>query len=73
MKTDIYLQFIEYLQDELVVPQAPLEKIIKFVEQDFHLLPIALWQYELLTVHQLEQAYDWLAIAYQQQETREAS
>lgn len=73
MNSNIYSQFLQYLQDELVVPQAALERIEKFIEQDFHLLPIALWQYELLTLKQLDQAYDWLAIAYKEKETREVS
>lgn len=73
MNSDIYYQFLQYLQDELVVPQAPLEKVVKFIKQDFHLLPIALWQCELLTVNQLGQAYDWLAIAHQKKDADKVS
>ncbi|MGD1864991.1 MAG: DUF2949 domain-containing protein [Phormidesmis sp.] len=63
MRHDIHRQFLQYLQEEFSISKLLLEKVIRFIEKDLYLLPIALWQYELLTVNQLDQVYDWLAVA----------
>ena len=63
MRHDIHRQFLQYLQEEFSISKLLLEKVNRFIEKDLYLLPIALWQYELLTVNQLDQVYDWLAVA----------
>lgn len=68
MKVAVYAQFMQYLQDELAIPQTSIEKALHSIGTDSHLLPIALWQYGLLTLKQLDQTCDWLAIAYTKQE-----
>ena len=67
-----FAQFLQYLQDELAISKAAIEDALQQLGQDSYLLPIALWQYGLLTLKQLDQAYDWLAIAHQQQETADS-
>ena len=62
-----FAQFLQYLQDELAISRATIEDALQQLGQDSYLLPIALWQYGLLTLKQLDQAYDWLAIARQQE------
>lgn len=62
MRSDIACQLFQYLQEEFAFSEALLEKVVRFIEKDLYLLPIALWQYELLTVDQLDQVYGWLAV-----------
>jgi len=66
MTKTIYAQLLQYLQNELAVSHTSIEQTLSQLGQDSHLLPIALWQYRLLTLQQLDQIYDWLAIAYQE-------
>lgn len=62
MTQTTYAQFIKYLQDELAVSNASIEQALQQLGQDIHLLPIALWQCGLITLQQLDQIYDWLAL-----------
>ncbi|MGB3296446.1 MAG: DUF2949 domain-containing protein [Phormidesmis sp.] len=68
MKKTTFTQFLQYLQDELAISRASIEEALQQLGQDTYLLPIALWQYGLLTLKQLDQVYDWLAMARQEQE-----
>jgi hypothetical protein len=63
-----YLQLLQYLKIDLAISSASIEQAVQQLGQDFHLLPIALWQYGLITLKQLDQTYDWLALAYKKQE-----
>lgn len=63
-----YAQLLQFLKTDFAVSNASIEHALQQLGQDFHLLPIALWQYGLLTLSQLDQTYDWLAIAYKRQE-----
>jgi len=56
-----FAQFLQYLQDELSISHISIEQTLQSLGQDSHLLPIALWQYGVLTLNQLNQVYDWLA------------
>lgn len=71
MTKSTFAQFLKYLQDELAISRASIEEALQQLGQDSYLLPIALWQYGLLTLKQLDQAYDWLAMARQKQEAAE--
>lgn len=62
-----FTRFLQYLQDELAISKASIEEALQYLEQDSDLLPIALWQYGLLTLKQLDQTCDWLAMAHQKQ------
>lgn len=64
MTKTIYAQFLQFLQDELAVSRTAIEQALKQLGKDSHLLPIALWQCGLLSLDQLDQAYDWLATTY---------
>jgi len=66
MRRDIRYRLMNYLQEEFAISESLLEKASRFIEKDPYLLPVALWQYELLTTNQLNQVYDWLAIAYKE-------
>ncbi len=65
-------QLLRYLQDELSVSKTAIEEALRSLGTDSYLLPIALWQYGVLTLTQLDQVYDWLAIARRRQECSEA-
>jgi hypothetical protein len=67
-----YAQLLHYLKTDFAVSNAAIEQALQQLGQDFHLLPIALWQYGRLTLNQLDQTYDWLAIAYKRQEFSKA-
>lgn len=56
-----FAQFLQYLQDELSISRISIEQALQSLGKDSHLLPIALWQYGVLTLNQLDQVYDWLA------------
>lgn len=56
MRVSIYFRFFQYLQDELAVPRASIENAIESVGADFNLLPIELWQCQVITIQQLDQA-----------------
>lgn len=64
-----FTRFLQYLQDELAISKASIEEALQYLGQDSYLLPIALWQYGLLTLKQLDQTCDWLAMAHQKQES----
>ncbi len=64
MTQTTFAQFLQYLQDELSVSKTAIAEALQQLDKDSHLLPIALWQYGLLTLRQLDQTYDWLATAH---------
>lgn len=61
MTQTTFYRFLQYLQDELSVFKTAIAETLQQLGKDSYLLPVALWQYELLTLSQLDQAYDWLA------------
>ena len=63
MRSDIHSQLLQYLQEEFAISGCVLEKMIRLIERDLYLLPIALWQYEQLTIRQRDYVYDRLATA----------
>lgn len=71
MTQTTFAQFLQYLQEDLSVSKAAIAEALQQLGKDSHLLPIALWQYGLLTLTQLDQTYDWLATAYSRQATAE--
>lgn len=65
MKPYLHEQFLQYLKNDLAISDASIAYALKSVGKDFHLLPIALWKCDALTLAQVGHAYDWLAIANQ--------
>ncbi len=53
-------QLIEFLQQELAVSTEAIALGVRRSASSPNLLPIVLWQYGLVTTHQLDQIYDWL-------------
>lgn len=54
---------IRFLEEELNLPQTAITLAERQCPQSPHLLPIALWGYGFVTLEQLAQIWDWLAIA----------
>ncbi|MEO1509961.1 MAG: DUF2949 domain-containing protein [Cyanobacteria bacterium J06633_23] len=55
---------LQFLQDELAVPEQSIASALKQSDQDTNLFPIVLWQYGLITLEQLDQVFDLLASTY---------
>lgn len=53
-------QLIQFLQCELAVSPAELDLLLRHPEHAQAPLPMLLWQYGLITLHQLTQIFDWL-------------
>lgn len=53
-------QLIEFLQTELAVSSDAIAMGLRKAGQTTNLLPMALWQYGLVTTEQLSQIFDWL-------------
>jgi Protein of unknown function (DUF2949) len=60
MKSNQVAQFMRFLQDELHIPSASLQKALNHPEQTPSLLPMILWQDGLVTLRQLERMFDWM-------------
>ncbi|MGB3295815.1 MAG: DUF2949 domain-containing protein [Phormidesmis sp.] len=50
MTQTTFAQFLQYLQDDLSVSKTAIAEARQQLGEDLHLLPIALWQYGLLTL-----------------------
>jgi hypothetical protein len=53
-------QLIDFLQQELAIPQSSIAIAQRTMEQNLGPLPMVLWQYGLITLEQLDRLYDWL-------------
>ncbi len=53
-------QFMQFLQDDLGIPDTNLKLALQHPEQTPSLLPMILWQYGLVTLNQVNQIFDWL-------------
>jgi hypothetical protein len=53
-------QLIEFLQTELALSSDAIAMGLRQAGQATNLLPMALWQYGLVTTEQLSQIFDWL-------------
>lgn len=60
METSELAQFVQFLQDELGIPDANLRLALRHPEQTPSLLPIILWQYGLATLTEVNYMLDWL-------------
>ncbi len=63
MKTTARPQLIRFLQEELAIPGAAIRLALKQCQEQLHILPIALWQYGLVTTEQLDRIFDWMETA----------
>ena len=55
---------LKFLQDELAVSEKSIASALQQSDQDTNLFPIILWQHGLITLEQLDQAFDLLATTY---------
>jgi hypothetical protein len=57
-------RLIQFLKEELAVPASAIALALRNLnEQGSNLLPVVLWQYGLITLEQLERAFDWMETA----------
>jgi len=56
-------RLIQFLQEELSIPQDAIEVALRQQEPIPSLLPMILWQYGLVTLDQLDKIFDWLETA----------
>jgi hypothetical protein len=55
-----YLRFLKFLQEEINLSRDSIAIAQRTTEHNQELLPVALWQYGLVTLEQLDKIYDWL-------------
>ncbi|NJO74906.1 MAG: DUF2949 domain-containing protein [Leptolyngbyaceae cyanobacterium RM1_406_9] len=60
METRLPTRFLQFLQNDLAIPDASLQLALRYPEQTPSLLPMILWQYGLVTLTQLNHIFDWL-------------
>lgn len=53
-------QLIRFLEEELALPADSINLALRHPQPNLALLPIVLWQYGLVTTHELERIWDWL-------------
>jgi len=58
-----YTKLINFLLEELAIPDTAISLALRDVEQTPSFLPMVLWQYGRFTVTQLNQIFDWLEVA----------
>lgn len=63
MSPNTYSRFLNFLQQELAVSSASIAIAQKVVQDNSGLIPVALWQYGLVTIDELNRIYDWLETA----------
>ncbi len=60
MKTKEFTQFMQFLQDDLAIPEASLQLALRYSDQTPSLLPMILWQYGLVTLADVNRIFDWM-------------
>ena len=53
-------QLVEFLKQELSIPTEAVALARRQSAARPNVLPIVLWQYGFVTIHQLNQIFDWL-------------
>ena len=56
-------QLVEFLQEQLAIPAGSIELGLRQSQDVPSLLPMVLYQYGLVTTHELGQIFDWLESA----------
>lgn len=60
MKSTIATRLIDFLQNELAIPNDAINLALRHREQSPSILPMILWQYGLISLEQMERIFDWL-------------
>jgi hypothetical protein len=55
-----WLKFRQFLQDDISLSQAEIDMVIQRRTQASDPIPMLLWQYGFISIHQLQQIFDWL-------------
>lgn len=55
---------LQFLQNDLAVSEESIASALQQSNQDTSLFPIVLWQHGLITLEQLDRAFDLLATTY---------
>ncbi len=58
MKSDL----ITFLQKDLALPTPVIDFALRHAGQNITEIPMVLWQYGFVTLAQLDQIFDWLAM-----------
>lgn len=53
------IQLINFLQEKLTISAASIAVALRMRQQDSEPLPIILWQYGLVSLHQLDRIFEW--------------
>ncbi len=53
-------KLIKFLKQELGIPTSSIKLALRHHQQDWSQFHIILWQYGLITVHQLDKIFDWM-------------
>ncbi|MGF1522826.1 MAG: DUF2949 domain-containing protein [Leptolyngbyaceae cyanobacterium] len=53
-------QLIEFLRQEMFIPADAIALSLRRTGTATHVLPVVLWQYGFVTIHQLDEIFDWL-------------
>lgn len=53
-------RLVEFLHQEMSIPADAIALSLRRAGMMPHVLPVVLWQYGFVTVHQLDEIFDWL-------------
>ena len=59
-REDKNTQFLNFLHEELAISAAAISVARKHSEANCGPLPMILWQFGMISLHQLQQIFDWL-------------
>jgi hypothetical protein len=62
MSTADLPQAIEFIRQDLSVPDESIQLALKQSQSDYGSLPMVLWQYGLVSLQQLDRLYDWFEV-----------
>jgi len=62
MKFNRLSRLIRFLKDDLDVPEKSIALVLRRDELSSNTLPMLLWQYGLIDLHQLDRIFDWLEV-----------
>ena len=60
MKSQEVGRFLDFLQNELAIPETDLRLVLRKSPRATNLIAMELWHYGLVTLTQLNQIFDWL-------------
>jgi hypothetical protein len=53
-------QFLQFLRDDIILPEESILLALRHHHDDWSLLPVTLWMYGLASIDQLNYMFDWL-------------